>query len=127
MENKTKAEIEEVIEEAYLRGVHGDQDPERVKNGFHPEFAMLVLKDNQLEKVDVDGWLARVEGMKSTNPQMWQSKTSCRFEIVDVTGYAAVAKLDVWKGKVPFSTDYMLLYRFAEGWRVVSKIYSIPT
>jgi hypothetical protein len=43
---------------------------------------------------------------------------------VDVEGRAAVAKLEVYKSGVYFSTDYMLLYRFSEGWRIVSKIFT---
>lgn len=29
---------------------------------------MLVLQDNTIERVTVDGWLDRVEGMKADNP-----------------------------------------------------------
>ncbi|NIV44636.1 hypothetical protein GWN49_07160, partial [Candidatus Bathyarchaeota archaeon] len=39
---------------------------------------------------------------------------------------AAVAKLDVYKGTTQFSTDYMLLYKFKEGWKIVSKIFTVP-
>jgi hypothetical protein len=47
--------------------------------------------------------------------------------LVDVAAYAAVAKVQVYKGTTHFSTDYMLLYRFEEGWRIVSKIFAIPS
>jgi hypothetical protein len=29
--------------------------------------------------------------------------------------------------KAHFSTDYLLLYRFEEGWRIVSKIFAVPS
>lgn len=118
--------IKQVIEKAYIQGIHGNQDEATVKSGFHPEFAMLVRKDNTIEKVTVDEWLARVEVMKTENPEMWASPTRHVFELVDVAGCAAVAKLDVFKGTTHFSIDYMLLYKFEEGWRIVSKIFSIP-
>ena len=49
------------------------------------------------------------------------------FKLVDVAGYAAVAILDVYRGDIHFSTDYLLLYRFEEGWQIVSKIFSVPS
>jgi hypothetical protein len=88
---------------------------------------MLVLKDNAIDKVDVDEWLRRLEVAKVDNPDLWNSETRHEFRLIDVGGYAAVAKLDVWKGEIHFSTDYMLLYRFDEGWRIVSKVYSVPS
>jgi predicted mannosyl-3-phosphoglycerate phosphatase (HAD superfamily) len=127
MVNVDKEAIKQVIEKAYIQGIHGNQDKETAESGFYRDFAMLVLQDNALEKVRVDEWLARVEVMKRENPDMWAAETRHTFELVDVTGYAAVAKLQVHKGATHFSTDYMLLYRFREGWRIVSKIFAIPS
>lgn len=118
--------IKKMIEEAYINGIHRDQDRSKVDKGFHQDFAMLVLVDNKITKVDVDEWLKRISKMKKENPNLWNSKTTYDFKLVDVTGTAAVAKLDVYKGATHFSTDYMLLYKFEEGWRIVSKIFTIP-
>jgi hypothetical protein len=126
MQDNDEKAIREVIEEAYIEGIHGSQDETTVKSGFHDDFAMLVLRDNALEKVDVDEWLRRLEEMKADNPDLWIAETRHEFRLVDVTGYAAVAKLDVYKGETHFSTDYMLLYRFDEGWRIVSKVFAVP-
>ncbi len=105
MGNTDREAIEQVIEQAYIQGIHGSQDEETVMGGFHREFAMLVLQDGAVEKVTVDEWLARVEVMKAQNPDLWAAETRHTFELVDVAGYAAVAKLDVYKGNVHFSTD----------------------
>ena len=126
MENIEKKGIKQVIEKAYIQGIHGNQAEETVKGGFHQDIAMLVRNDNALEKVRVDEWLARVEAMKRENPNLWKAETRHTFEFVDVARYAAVAKLEVYKGTTHFSTDYMLLYRFKEGWRIVSKIFALP-
>jgi len=127
MGNVVKEAIKQVIEKAYIQGIHGNQDEETVKSGFHRDFAMLVLQDNKLEKVMVDEWLPRVEVMKKENPDLWEAETRHTFELVDIAGYAAVAKLEVYKGDTYFSTDYMLLYKFEEGWRIVSKIFTITS
>jgi hypothetical protein len=126
MGNVEKEAVKQVIEKAYIRGIHGTQDERTVKSGFHQDFAMLVLQDNNIDKVSVSQWLARIETMKAENPELWSAETTYTFELVDVAGYAAVAKLDVYKGDTHFSTDYMLLYRFEDGWRIVSKIFAIP-
>lgn len=118
--------IKQVIEKAYIRGIHGDQNEEAIKSGFHQAFAMLVLQDDAVDRVSVDEWLARIETMKAENPELWNAETTHSFELVDVTRYAAVAKLDVYKGEVHFSTDYMLLYKFGDGWKIVSKIFAVP-
>jgi ketosteroid isomerase-like protein len=127
MGNLEKEAIKKVIEKAYIQGIHGNQDEETVKSGFHRDFAMLVMQDDALEKVMVDEWLARVEVMKAENPDLWEAETRYTLELADVAGYAAVAKLEVYKGNSHFSTDYMLLYRFEQGWRIVSKIFAIPS
>jgi hypothetical protein len=127
MENAEREAIKQVIEEAYIRGIHGNQDEETVKSGFHQDFAMLVLQDDTIDKVTVDEWLNRIETMKADNPQLWSARTTHNFRLIDVAGYAAVAELDVYKGATHFSTDYMLLYRFEAGWRIVSKIFAIPS
>ncbi len=126
MEDVEKEAIKEVIEEGYIRGIHGNQDEETVRSGFHHDFAMLVLQDNTIEKVTIEEWLDRIEGMKAHNPELWAAERTHDFLLTDVAGNAAVAKLDVRKGATHFSTDYMLLYRFEEGWRIVSKIFAIP-
>ena len=127
MGNTDKESIKQVIEKAYIQGIHGNQDEELVNSGFHEDFAMLVLRDNAIDKVTVDEWLARVEVMKRENPEMWAAETRFTYDLVDVSGFAAVAKLQVYKGEAHFSTDYMLLYRCEEGWRIVSKIFAIPS
>lgn len=126
MVDNDKEVIKKLIEEAYINGIHGNQDLNEIKAGFHQDFAMLVLNNNKIDKVNVNEWLDRIVKMKKDNPDLWKSKTSYDFRLVDVTRNAAMAKLDVYKGAIHFSTDYMLLYKFQEGWRIVSKIFTIP-
>ena len=126
LENSEEKAIKQVIEKAYIQGIHGNQDENIVKSGFHQEFNMLVLQENTIEKFAVDEWLKRIEKMKAENPKLWEAETTYDFKLIDVTGYAAVAKLDVYRGEVHFSTDYMFLYKFEEGWRIVSKIFAVP-
>jgi len=126
MQMESEEAIKKVIDGAYINGIHGTQEKKLVKNGFHKDFNMLVLRDNNIDKVDVDEWLKIVEKMKLDNPDLWDSKTEYDFAFVDATGNSAVAKMNVYKGQIHFSTDYMLLYKFEEGWKIVSKIFNVP-
>lgn len=125
MSDSDKEAIKKVIERAYINGIHGNQDEAEIKTGFHQDFTMLVLNNNKIDKVNIGGWLDRISKMKKDNPKLWKSKTSYDFKLIDITKNAAMAKLDVFKGTTHFSTDYMLLYEFDEGWRIVSKIFTI--
>ncbi len=125
MEQAAREAIRRVIEEAYIQGIHETQDEATVRSGFHPDFTMLVLQDNTMLKVGFEEWLVRVEALKAENPELWSAETTCEFLLIDAAGNAAVAKLEVYKGDTFFSTDYMLLYKFEEGWRIVSKVFSV--
>jgi hypothetical protein len=124
MGEKEVEAVKRVIEEAYMEGIHRTQDRETVESGFHRDFRMLVLEDDELRKVSLDEWFDRIEGMKADNPEMWSGESRHEFHLVDVAGRATVAKLDVYKNDEYFSTDYMLLYRFGDGWRIVSKVFT---
>ena len=126
MAEQSNEDIKSVIEEAYIRGIHGNQDEDLIRSGFHEGFQMLVLAENAIEKVGIDDWLTRIESMKKDNPELWSAEATRQFKLINVDGYAAVAVLDVYRGETHFSTDYMLLYKFNEGWMIVSKIFSIP-
>jgi hypothetical protein len=126
MGNADKEAIRQVIEKAYIQGIHETQDVETARSGFHHAFAMLVLQHDTVEKVTLDEWFPRIETLKAEHPELWSAETTHNFELIDVAGYTAVAKLDVYKGPVHFSTDYMLLYRFEDGWKIVSKTFAVP-
>jgi|GEM_PF-1332667 len=116
--------IKGIVEKAYIQGIHGNQDEKVVKTGFHRDFDMLVKEKGRIRKVDVDEWLAFIENTaKVQQPDLWKSKASYDFQVVDVTEDCAFVKIDVHKGTKHFSTDFMLLYRFDEGWKIVSKIF----
>lgn len=118
--------VKRVIEESYIKGIHTTQDENLIRNGFHEDFNMLVFQDNSIAKIDIDSWLPRIEKMKRDNPELWSAKTTCKFQLVDTAGNSAAVKIDVFKGDLHFSTDNLLLYKFEDGWRIVSKIFYVP-
>lgn len=122
---KVRQEVEQVVVDAYIRGIHGTQDEDQIKAGFHVAFRMLVPDGEAIRPVSVDEWLGFIEESKQMDPGTWKAKTTYRFDAVDITDNAASVKIQVYKDNKHFSTDYMLLYRFAGGWKIVSKIFKM--
>ena len=120
-ELESKAVIQ-VINDAYINGVHAKPDPAAMRRGFHPDFRMLVLTDGKMSAVTLDEWASRVE-KSAANPPAVRPAIKADFPQLSVTGNTASARVEVYRdGKHTF-TDYLLLYKFADGWKIVSKAY----
>ncbi len=117
------ADVRAVIQSAYVEGVHVQLDAAKMRKGFHPDFRMLVLKDGKMSAVTLEEWIGRMETREKENPNAPRPAIKADFPMVDVTGNAAVARVEIYRdGKHTF-TDYLSLYKFADGWMIVSKIF----
>ncbi len=106
--------IKKVIDKAYIEGIHNNGDLNETRKGFHPGFDLLMLQNNQLNKLPIYNWIESSERARKENPNVQRPKT---------TGTAAVAKIELLReGKLIF-TDYLMLYKFEEGWKIVGKTY----
>ena len=118
-----QAAVREVVVRAYVEGIHKESDPEKIRSGFHSDFTMFVNADEGIIKVTRDEWIARIEEGKRKNPDRPRPEVRHEFSSVDVTGGAAVARIEIFRdGKHTF-TDYLSLYRFDDGWRIIGKIF----
>jgi hypothetical protein len=115
--------IKNVITSAYINGIHNLGDIQAIKDGFHPGFDLLIQDKGHLSFLPIYTWIEMVEQRKTENPNGPAEKTSVEFVNIDVTGTAAVAKIDLFKGGKKIFTDYLSLYKFDESWKIVSKIY----
>jgi hypothetical protein len=114
--------VKEVITKAYVEGIHNGGGVEQIRKGFHPTFNMLRLIDNQIKPLPIEEWITNIEKARkeSGTPKV---KTEGKFVDVDITGNAAVVKLDLYRENKQIFTDYLVLYKFTEGWRIVSKTF----
>ena len=121
VENKA---VIQVINDAYINGVHARPDAAAMRRGFHPDFRMLVLTDGKMTAVTLDEWAGRVEkSAAGANASAPRPAIKAEFPQVSVTGNSASVRVEVYRdGKHTF-TDYLLLYKFADGWKIVSKSY----
>lgn len=115
-----------VVSDAYVDGIHNYRDPAAIRGGFHPDFEMLVLRDGKLEKLPLEQWIAAIEARNAKEPPPAAGSpraTTAAFPLVEITGTAAICKVELSRdGKVVF-TDYLALYRFPDGWKIVGKSF----
>jgi hypothetical protein len=116
-----ESDIKAVVTSAYIQGIQNRGNVEDIRKGFHPSFNMLRLIDNQIKPLPIEEWITNLEKAKKENPA--PTKTEGKFINVDVTGNNAVVKLELFREGKKIFTDYLVLYKFTEGWRIVSKTY----
>ena len=103
-------------------------DMEAIMKGFHPGFNLMgVGQNNQLWKYPLYNWAesnAKRIAEKPTPPEEW---VTLKFPFIDIEGNAAVAKIAFYEGERLAYYDYLSLYKFEEGWKIITKIfYALP-
>jgi hypothetical protein len=111
--------IRRVVEDAYVSGVFVTRDPAAVRRGFHRDFVLSVRQGDDIIVAPLDVWLARLEldSVRSSD------RVEHMFDRVDITGRTAVVKLRITINGKHVYTDYMGLYRFPDGWKIVNKVF----
>ncbi len=115
--------ILKTIEKAYVQGIQNLKSIENIEKGFHPGFNLLgVDQDNHLTKFPIYTWYDYVK-RRSAAGEKPEVETTAKYPMVDITGNAAVVKVELYREEKIVFTDYLSLYKFEEGWRIVAKIY----
>jgi hypothetical protein len=115
--------ILKTIDKAYVQGLQNGKDIENIRKGFHPGFNLLGVDQNDhLTKLPIYTWYDMVEGRIAAGRKP-EVETTAKYPLVDITGKAAVVKVELYREGNMIFTDYLSLYKFEEGWRIVSKIY----
>lgn len=122
-QNADAEAIKQVIQEAYVDGLQNRGDIAPIRKGFDPGFELLGVRENQLTKLSIGDWIANLERSKEANPDPPEVLTTVNFVDIDITGMAAIAKIELYRADRMIFTDYLSLYRFDEGWKIVGKIY----
>lgn len=124
-EQEEKELIKKTIQTAYIDGLQNNGDVEQIRKGFHPGFNLLGVRNDMLTKFPIYSWVKGFEKRQSENPEppSAEQKITCDYLLIDVTGNAAMAKIQLKRNDQLLFTDYLQLYKFEEGWKIVSKIY----
>lgn len=123
---KEKENIQQVIQTAYVDGLQNlSSSIGEIEAGFHPGFNLLGVRNDQLTKYPIYSWVSSVKERKKKHPEgrPEEEKITCQYKSIDVTGNAAMAKIELYQKDKKLFTDYLQLYKFDQGWRIVSKIY----
>lgn len=114
--------IESVITESYLEGFQNLGGRAMMEKGFHPTFVMVLNRSGVLSELPLARMIELTEQRKN-NPDHQHREVSMKILDIDVSGNAAMVKLELYReGRLLF-TDYLGLYKFEEGWKIFNKLY----
>jgi hypothetical protein len=121
-----KDAIKQVIQTAYVEGIQNEGNIEKIDSGIHPEFRLVGIGEgDEMWILPISEWKESVKKRVKEGklPRTGQDKVSVKFLDIDITGRAAMVKLEFYLGKQLRFIDYIGLYKFESGWMMVSKTY----
>jgi len=127
--DKDKQAIKEVIQTAYVEGLQNEGDLAKIDLGIHPGFVLLGIgKEEEMWTLPIDKWKAKTElKLKEGKLPRTEKPVTVKFLNIDVTGTAAMAKIEFYVGEKLTFIDYISLYKFEGYWKMVNKIfYKLP-
>ena len=84
---------------------------------------MLYVRDDSLRTFSIQEWVAGFERNQDT-PEI---PVRAEFTAVHVAGNAAIVQFEVYREDLHLFSDFMSLYKFEDGWKIVNKIsYAHP-
>ena len=118
--------IKKVIQTAYVEGLQNEGDAAKIDSGIHPDFNLLGIdKGNAMWKYSIKDWKTKAVQKRKIGelPAKGENLYNVKFKSIDVTGTAAFVKLESYYGDKLTYVDYISLYKFKDGWKMVNKIF----
>lgn len=119
-DDAVNAAIVAVVDEGYVQGIHLDADAEKVRKGMHESFVMFVRTESGVNQLTRDQWIARLKPRDASAPR---PDMKADITVLDQSGDAAVVRVNLFRNGKQIFTDYIALYRFADGWKMVAKTF----
>ena len=101
----------------YIDGT-ANGDPDQVRRAFHPDFNLYTVND--ADSLWIRSGAKYIDGIKPGEKNTRQG----RIISIDVEGNAAMAKAEITVPGWRIFTDYFLLLKYEDAWRIVQKSYS---
>ena len=117
------AAIVAAVDQAYVHGVHIDGDADKMRAGMHDSFVMFVHSDKGVTQMTRDAWIERLTASKARAANAAKPEIKANITVLDRAGNAAVVKVDLFRDGKQIFTDYISLYRFDDGWKLVAKTF----
>ncbi|HCZ35877.1 MAG TPA: hypothetical protein DHV26_08115 [Cytophagales bacterium] len=118
-----EALVKEVVNSAYVSGIHNGGPIADIRKGFHPTFQMLRFTENDVKPMGIEEWITAIEKNRTQATAAPTLRTEGKYISVTVSGTAANVVLELYRADKKIFTDNLLLYKFNEGWRIVSKTF----
>lgn len=115
--NKTETEAIKVPLENYIRA-HATGNAEFVRQAFYKDARIVALRDGKLLNWSVEEFASRFDGKAADD----EAKRRRSYEILEISGSAAIARVDLDYPAVKF-TDYMSLLKVDGEWKIVNKSF----
>ena len=121
-QDREREAIHQVVMNAYVEATQNLGSIETIRSGFHPSFTMLRLLENDVKPLSLEEWIKAIEQRrKDAGGKM--PRTEGKILTIDIIGSAATVKIELHREGKHIFTDYLALYKFTEGWRIVSKTF----
>ncbi|MFT3904300.1 MAG: nuclear transport factor 2 family protein [Niabella sp.] len=116
--------LRNIVEQTFANGALNKLSTDKMKKGFHPDFAILIAKENNLYRLFLKDWVNVVEQYKQSEKQMNSGVRNLNYtiEVLDITEKTAVVKTEFFRKEQLVITDYLSYIKFPEGWKAVAKI-----
>ncbi len=124
--DKEKQSIKDVIQTAYVEGLQNEGDIKKIDSGIHPDFKLIGISPNdKMWELPIKEWKEKTLKRKKEGklPREKDNLISVKFLSIDITGTAAVAKIEFYVVDELKYIDYISLYKFDTGWKMVNKIF----
>lgn len=115
----TVAEIEQVIQ-TYFDGLY-EGDVEKLARAFHPVSHLYSEKDGAVVDLPREQWFEMVRKRPSAASQGLARDD--RILMMDISGPETAFVKVACQIPPRYFTDYLVLNRTREGWKIVSKVY----
>ena len=118
------ADVRQVVEASYINGAFNALDPDAMRDGFHPDFAIFWAEGEDIGRYPIGTWAEGVAKRKA-DPEFDPASNKWEHELpmIDVTGGVAMVKVELSREGELVYTDYLSLIKFDSGWRIVAKVY----
>lgn len=120
------AAIEEVIREAYINGVYNEGYMLSVTQGFSPDFTAIIFEDKDQSRLEaIEDWIQKTEQNKASGklPLSGDQKVTFSIEKLEISNNIANARVNFMVGGKVQHTDFIGLYKFSTGWKLVNMMY----
>jgi hypothetical protein len=107
--------------ENYIKA-HATGDGEYIRKALHTEAKVMFFADGKFNQWSAEEFAARFKG----TPAPDEAKRKRSFEIIDVSGNAALAKVSLDYPAVKY-TDYMTLLKIDGEWKIINKTFYAET